>query len=219
MATELRPPQSFITTGSSSNNTLATKGYVDDIAGAGFGIRDTLPVATPGQTAFTLSSTPTSVTNSMLVLNGQIRFYGVGNDYTISGTTLTWINTSISLQTTDVLQVWYDIQLGTKPPEWNTHAGTLPAAGANLVVTAASLGLTDARQIVMSQLMGKGTDQNWWFAGNTWGGATHDFNYTIPTGGDPNLGNLVIQVSGTATTVASQPYEFIYWYQETNFLS
>lgn len=97
------------------------------------------------------------------------------------------------------------------------YTGTMPTGGANLVVTAATLGLTDARQIVISELQAQGSDNNWWKSGNTFA-TTHAFSYSIPRGADPNAGDLAIQSPVAATTVHGQPFEFKYWYQATNFL-
>jgi len=194
---------------------VPNKKYVDDAAGTVVAKQEILTVSSPGQTAFTLAKTPSGTDSFGIFLNGNKQ---PTTAYSFVGTSLTWGGTP-SLLITDRFEAWYDWQAPSPGLSLGTHAGTLPVAGANLVVTAATLGLADARQIVMSQLMGRATDQNWYFAGNTWGGATHNFNYTIPTLADPNVGDLVIQVAGTSSSVASQPFELIYYYQATNFLS
>jgi len=84
---------------------LATKGYVDNAAG-GSADQEVLPVTTPGQTAFTLSQTPSGTDAFGLFLNGQLRLNPT--DYSFSGTALTWNNAGITLQTTDQLIAWYN---------------------------------------------------------------------------------------------------------------
>lgn len=176
-------------------------------------------VATAAQVSFTiLGPTPLNPTTSHITVQGVTYQYGAGNDFTISGNTITWYNNNYTMQLNDDVQIWYDGP-GSETRNWDSYSGTLPAAGATLVVTAAQLGITDARQITDATLWGRGTDQNWYKAMNTWGGATHEFNFTIPTLADPNLGDLVIQVAGTASSVASQPFKISFEYTSTNFLT
>lgn len=175
--------------------------------------------ATAAQTTFTiLGPTPINPTAGQIVVQGVVFEYGVSNDFTISGNTITWYNNNYTMQNNDAVQIWYDGP-GSAAPEWGSYSGTLPVAGGNLYITAAQLGLSDARQIVEAKLWGRGTDKNWYFAGNTWGGATRDFNFTIPTLDDPNVGKLAIQLAGTATAVAGQPFKISFWHQNTNFLT
>ncbi len=56
-----------------------------------------------GQTSFigALPYIPSDVTKTELYINGKEQVYGV--DFTTSGTTLTWISTDFSLETTDIL--------------------------------------------------------------------------------------------------------------------
>ena len=111
MANLLRPGQLNVTTGTGDNDTVTTKGYVDDQAGAGSAVRDVLTVTTPGQTAFTLSTTPQDVTVTQFYLNGQLRTYST--DYTISGTSLTWNDPGgLTLKTSDGIQVWINVSIG-----------------------------------------------------------------------------------------------------------
>lgn len=100
------------------NNDIPNKKYVDDTLAVGFAKHDNLTVSSPGQTSFTLSTTPDDVTTALLTVNGQTRKYGVGEDFTISGTTLTWLDPGgMTLKTTDIVQIWYDISL--TPPSLN----------------------------------------------------------------------------------------------------
>jgi hypothetical protein len=100
------------------NNDIPNKKYVDDTLAVGFAKHDNLTVSSPGQTSFTLSTTPDDVTTALLTVNGQTRKYGAGEDFTISGTTLTWLDPGgVTLKTTDVVQIWYDISL--TPPSLN----------------------------------------------------------------------------------------------------
>ena len=60
---------------------------------------------TIGQTVFTLSQT--SAGRRILVfVNGQEQLQGT--DYTVSGNTLTWLNTDFSLDTIDRLTIYYN---------------------------------------------------------------------------------------------------------------
>jgi hypothetical protein len=91
-----------------ADNDIPNKKYVDDHPGSGIPNQEILTISTPGQTAFTLAQTAVEPEKSMLVLNGQVRIYGGGNDYTISGTALTWNDPGgLTLVTADVLQIWY----------------------------------------------------------------------------------------------------------------
>lgn len=65
--------------------------------------------ATAGQTAFTLTSTPTYPTKGILTLNGQEKIYGT--DYTVSGTSLTWLDNPV-LITGDKLNYYYSYESG-----------------------------------------------------------------------------------------------------------
>lgn len=70
-------------------------------------VEDILTVSAPGQTAFTLSSTPKGNAAFALYLNGQWRLRGT--DYTQTGTSLTWLDPSgLTLVTTDVLVARYN---------------------------------------------------------------------------------------------------------------
>lgn len=111
MTSIFKTPQIKISTGTADNDTVTTKGYVDDaiIAATGL-VHDNLTISTPGQTAFSLSSTPSAPNEAILMLNGQGRLYGV--DYSITGTSLTWLDpASLTLKTSDELQIWYDLTI------------------------------------------------------------------------------------------------------------
>lgn len=70
--------------------------------GGGSGIAIDAFVATPGQTVFTLSTTPTSST--AMFVNGALQ--KPTTDYTVAGTALTWLNNGFSLNG-DVVEVIY----------------------------------------------------------------------------------------------------------------
>jgi hypothetical protein len=72
---------------------------------AGISEKDVLPVLANGQTLFTLSTIPGNPNISLLNVNGLKANYGI--DYTIAGTTLTWLNTSYNLETTDRVEILY----------------------------------------------------------------------------------------------------------------
>jgi hypothetical protein len=92
---------------------MVDKQYVDDSVSSGASPHENLTISTPGQTSFTLASTPADVTKSQLYLNGQLRKYGASDDYTISGTTLTWNDPGgLTLKTTDDFQIWYNVSIG-----------------------------------------------------------------------------------------------------------
>lgn len=62
-------------------------------------------VTTDGQTDFTLTNTPYAPTvgNTEMLVNGVTANYGA--EFTVTGTTLTWLNTSYPLDTTDEIVV------------------------------------------------------------------------------------------------------------------
>lgn len=71
----------------------------------GVDTRDILTVTVNGQTVFTLSTIPENVNISQLMINGCKQTYGT--DYTIVGTTVTWLNTNFTLATTDRVEIYY----------------------------------------------------------------------------------------------------------------
>jgi hypothetical protein len=97
-------------------NLAATDSYYqtfDQFLAAKVITTEVLAISVDGQVSFTLSQTPPSPSVAMLFLNGQLREYGVTKDYTISGTTLTWNDPGgLTLLTTDLLQIWYNVNLG-----------------------------------------------------------------------------------------------------------
>lgn len=68
---------------------------------------DTLPVAAPGQTAFTLSQVPlpAEAANLLLFVNGASYVQGVS--FTLAGAALTWLDVPFTLQTTDAIIAYY----------------------------------------------------------------------------------------------------------------
>lgn len=60
---------------------------------------------TLGQTVFTLLNSDVATTRTLVEVNGQLQHEG--NDYTLSGTTLTWLDNDFTLDTTDQLIVYY----------------------------------------------------------------------------------------------------------------
>lgn len=107
MSNELRPEQINVTTGTIDNDTVTTKGYVDEQAPTIVAKQELLTISTPGQTAFTLAQTPSGADAFGLFLNGQIRENPT--DYTFTGTALTWNDPGgLTLLTTDQLLAWYD---------------------------------------------------------------------------------------------------------------
>jgi hypothetical protein len=80
-------------------------------------VEDILTVASDGQTAFTLSNTPSSDAAFTLYLNGQLAERTV--DYTRSGTSITWINGGSlgPLVTTDYFVALYNDTAISVPPK------------------------------------------------------------------------------------------------------
>ena len=61
----------------------------------------------------TLNATPLDVTKVRLYLNGVQQVYGAGNDFTITGTTITWLASSgsaVNMKTSDTLRAVYTSQ-------------------------------------------------------------------------------------------------------------
>ena len=87
----------------SADTDIVDKKYVDERVP----IYDDLSsqIISGGETVFTLSTTPSNANKSLLFLNGQKLTYGVGKDFTISGTTLTY--SGITLIVGDILDIYY----------------------------------------------------------------------------------------------------------------
>lgn len=68
-------------------------------------IQENLTVSANEQTVFTLSRTPKDDNDVSLIINGIS--YINGTDFTVSSTTLTWVSTDFSLETTDKLTADY----------------------------------------------------------------------------------------------------------------
>lgn len=68
---------------------------------------DNLTVSSNGQTAFTLAATPKTGEPVMLVVNGVA--YRQTTYFTVSGTTLTWLNVGFSMATTDEVTAYYEV--------------------------------------------------------------------------------------------------------------
>lgn len=68
-------------------------------------------VLSPGQTSFTLTSTPMQANTVLMFVNGMKQLYGV--DYAVAGTTVSYVGPS--LLTSDKIEFWYVISLITAP--------------------------------------------------------------------------------------------------------
>jgi hypothetical protein len=99
-----------------SDTEIIDKKYVDDHGGTAVGVYKDLTsqIVSGGETSFTLDSTPVDPNSAQLFLEGQKRYYGASNDFTISGTTLTWNNSPV-LAIGQVFEVQYDFQMGGGP--------------------------------------------------------------------------------------------------------
>ncbi len=116
---------------------IVDKKYVDDKLGL-IGQKDVLPVTTPGQTAFTLTTTPTNTSTMVAHVRGIFYDYGFG--FTVSGTALTWLDPEgITLDTTDRFVVIYDHDIAASPftQYWQRIGTTLSplTAGDNIELT------------------------------------------------------------------------------------
>lgn len=77
------------------------------IPGAPFdSFTDQYTVAVPGQTIFTLSRTFAGPFSEVLVNSAS---YTISTDYTIGGTTMTWLDTDFALEVGDRVIVVYQI--------------------------------------------------------------------------------------------------------------
>lgn len=97
---------------------IVDKKYVDDHPGTASVIFDNLSsqILVGGETNFTISYTPNTPGEALLFLNGQKRTYGVGEDFSISGTTLTWNDPGgLTLVAGDKFHVYYDYSIGGAP--------------------------------------------------------------------------------------------------------
>jgi len=96
-------------------------------------VEDVLTVSSDGQTAFTLSDTPSGDESFKLYLNGQLAERSV--DYTRAGTALTWINGGSlgPLETTDYFVAYYnDGAIGSAPiSSVFTRTGAIVAAASD----------------------------------------------------------------------------------------
>ena len=70
---------------------------------------DVLTVSSNGQTAFTLAATPKWGGAVRLEVNGVAYVNSAGKDFTVSGTTLTWLNRQFTLATTDEVVAYYEV--------------------------------------------------------------------------------------------------------------
>jgi hypothetical protein len=71
-------------------------------------IQETVAVTSNGQTGFALSQTPKDVADVIMTVNGVRYEYGSGKDYTIAGSTVTWLDVDFTLQTTDEVIFSYE---------------------------------------------------------------------------------------------------------------
>jgi hypothetical protein len=68
-------------------------------------IQETFTITTNGQTVFSLTQTPKDTANVIFFVNGIA--YNITIDYTVVGTTLTWLNVDFTLQTSDRVTAEY----------------------------------------------------------------------------------------------------------------
>jgi hypothetical protein len=93
-------------------------------------IQENIAISINGQTSITLGSTPVDPIAVKMYVNGNKQDYGT--DYIVSGTTVTWISSDFSLQTTDIVEFWYIIS-GVSP--------VTPSSGLEVVDDVAALKL------------------------------------------------------------------------------
>lgn len=180
------------------------------------GVKDEF-TPTAGQVNFTLSAIPSGDAALIALVNGKGQ---VSTKYSFTGTAFTWGNVPPFI-VGDTLIIKYNSEAPVFGLYKGTYAGTMPAVATNLLVTAAQLGLTSARQIVIPRLMVQlGSPVNSWTPdGNNIQDPQSKCDIFIPKAGEPQDGDLYISTGIGATLVAGQPFEFIYLYQSTNFLS
>jgi len=180
------------------------------------GDKDVFIISVVPTTSFPLSNIPGGDDSTGVFRNGRLQPPGA---YNIVGSTLNWLGPQLQLG--EEIIVWYDWQAPVFGLYKGTYAGTMPAVGFNLKVTAAQLGLTSARQIVIPRLMVKlgGVVNSWTPDGNNVQNPQTLCDIFIPAAGHVDDGDLYISTGIGATLVAGQPFEFIYLYQSTNFLS
>lgn len=172
---------------------------------------------TAAQVNFTLSATPSGDAAVLVLLDGKGQ---VSSKYSFTGTAFTWGNNP-PLIVGDTLIIKYNSEAPVVGLYKGTYAGTMPIAASNLKVTAAQLGLDSARQIVIPRLMVKlaGVVDSWVPDGNNLQSPQTRCDIFIPAAGHADDGDMYISTGIGATSVAGQPFEFIYLYQTTNFLS
>jgi len=172
---------------------------------------------TAGQIAFTLSAIPSGDAAVLVLLNGKGQ---VSSKYSFTGTAFTWGGSPV-LIVGDTLIIKYNSEAPVVGLYKGTYPGTMPAAANNLKVTAAQLGLDSARQIVIPRLMVKlsGIVDSWVPDGNNLQDPQTKCDVFIPAAGHVDDGDLYISTGTGATLIAGQPFEFVYLYQTTNFLS
>ena len=66
-------------------------------------------IATGVATALTLAAAPKWGTAVALEVNGVSYLNGAGKDFTVSGTTVTWLNRQFALATTDEVVAYYEV--------------------------------------------------------------------------------------------------------------
>lgn len=99
----------------SADTEIVDKKYVDDHPGAATVVYDDLSsqIIVGGETSFTITSTPNTPGEALLFRNGLKQYYGSGNDFTISGTTLTYNHSDLVVG--EVFEVFYDYSIGGAP--------------------------------------------------------------------------------------------------------
>jgi len=196
---------------------IPNKKYVDDEASKVIAKQQIFTVSTPDQRDFILAQTPSGADSFGFFRNGILQ---PATAYSFVGTALTWGGTP-ALVVGDKMLAWFDWQAPSPGLSLGTYPGTMPVVASDLKVTAAQLGLTSARQIVIPRLMVKlsGVVDSWTPDGNNLQDPQSKCDIFIPAAGHVDDGDLYISTGIGATLVAGQPFKFIYYYQATNFLS
>lgn len=137
---------------------------------------------TLGQTSFPLSQTPGSPTTALLVLNGQVREYGsLPKDFTISGSTLTWNDPGgLTLLTTDLLQIWYDLNFASFNGVWADDGTDVTTNAGSRNVDLQSSGLKDTN-VTTAVLLGDGGNTSFNTTNKTIIGAVNETFAAIPS--------------------------------------
>lgn len=82
------------------------------IVGAGDAEQESF-TATAGQTIFALGMMPSDPDTVQMFINGSKQEHGIGNDYNVVGTTVTYTSVDYTIQNGDIVEFWYLVTGGS----------------------------------------------------------------------------------------------------------